>query len=129
MLVNDCLQLSSHPNVFALGDISTIEGKSDLPVTAQVAMQQGVNVAHNINLLLNKEILKPFQFIDNGEMISLGIGEASISGLGLTLSGKLAFDLRRIIYASKMPKIDKSIRSTASWFLEKKSIIKKIINR
>tara|TARA_Y100001978_G_scaffold49735_1_gene44616 strand:- start:265 stop:1446 length:1182 start_codon:yes stop_codon:yes gene_type:complete len=129
MLINDCLQLPSHPNVFALGDISTIEGKSNLPVTAQVAMQQGVNVAHNINLLLSKEILKPFQFVDNGEMISLGIGEASISGLGLTLSGKFAFDLRRIIYASKMPKIDKSIRSTASWFLEKKSIIKKIINR
>ena len=62
-------------------------------------------------------------------MISLGIGEASISGLGLTLSGKFAFDLRRIIYASKMPKIDKSIKSAASWFLGKKSIINQFIKR
>ena len=53
--------------------------------------------------------------------MSLGVGEASISGLGLTLSGKLAFDLRRIIYASKMPKIGRSLKSTASWLLEKKS--------
>ncbi len=129
ILINDKLQLPSYHNVFVLGDISTIEGKSNLPVTAQVAMQQGVHVANNLNLLIQKENLMPFQFKDNGEMISLGVGEASISGLGLTLTGKFAFDLRRIIYASKMPKIDKSIKSTASWFLGKKSFIQNIIGR
>ena len=129
ILVNDNLQLPSHPNVFVLGDISIMEGKPDLPVTAQVAMQQGVHAAINLNLLIHQENLRSFQFKDNGEMISLGIGEASISGLGLTLSGKFAFDLRRIIYASKMPKIDKSIKSAASWFLGKKSIINQFINR
>ena len=60
-------------------------------------------------------------------MMSLGIGEASLSGFGLTFSGKSAFDLRRIIYASKMPKIRRSLKSTASWFLDKKSIFKSIL--
>ena len=129
ILINDKLQMTHYPNVFALGDIAIIGGKTNLPVTAQVAMQQGVHVANNLYLLLQKENLMPFKFKDNGEMISLGIGEASISGLGLTLSGKFAFDLRRIIYASKMPKIDKSIKSAASWFLGKKAIIKRFINR
>tara|TARA_Y100001933_G_scaffold153865_1_gene152225 strand:- start:343 stop:1524 length:1182 start_codon:yes stop_codon:yes gene_type:complete len=129
ILVNDNLQLPKYPNVFVLGDIAIIEKKSNLPITAQVAMQQGVHAANNLNLLMQQEHLRTFQFQDNGEMISLGIGKASISGLGLTLSGKFAFDLRRIIYASKMPKIDKSIKSAASWFLGKKSIIKKFINR
>ena len=129
ILINNKLQLPCYPNVFALGDISIIEGKTYLPITAQVAMQQGLHAALNLNLLLQKENPIPFQFKDNGEMISLGIGEASISGLGLTLSGKFAFDLRRIIYASKMPKIDKSIKSAASWFLGKKSIINQFINR
>jgi len=129
ILINDKLQLISYPNVFVLGDISIIEGKNNLPITAQVAMQQGVHAALNLKLLLNEENPIPFKFKDNGEMISLGIGEASISGLGLTLSGKLAFDIRRIIYASKMPKIDKSIKSAASWFLGKKSIINQFINR
>ena len=100
-----------------------------MPITAQVAMQQGLHAALNLNLLLKKENPTPFQFKDNGEMISLGVGKASISGLGLTLSGKFAFDLRRIIYASKMPKIDKSIKSAASWLLGKKSIINQFINR
>ena len=129
ILINDKLQLLGYANVFVLGDISSIEGKSDLPVTAQIAMQQGVHVANNLNLLLQKENLLPFKFKDNGEMISLGIGEASISGLGFTLSGKFAFDLRRVIYASKMPKIEKSIKSTASFILGKKSVIQNIINR
>ena len=129
ILINDKLQLPSYLNVFALGDIAAIEENPNLPVTAQVAMQQGVHAAQNLNLLLNNENLIPFEFKDNGEMISLGKGDASISGLGLTLSGKFAFELRRIIYASKMPRIDKSIKSAASWFLEKKSIIQKIINR
>ena len=127
--INNKLQLPSYPNVFALGDIAAIEGKINLPITAQVAMQQGLHAALNLNLLLEKENPIPFQFKDNGEMISLGIGEASISGLGLTLSGKFAFDLRRIIYASKMPNIDKSIKSAASWLLGKKSIINQFINR
>ena len=127
--INNKLQLPSYPNVFALGDIAAIEGKINLPITAQVAMQQGLHAAFNLNLLLEKENPTPFEFKDNGEMISLGIGKASISGLGLTLSGKFAFDLRRIIYASKMPNIDKSIKSAASWLLGKKSIINQFINR
>ena len=127
ILINKNLQLKNYSNVFALGDISQIESDDSYPVTAQIAMQQGIFVARNLKLLINNEKLLPFKFNDNGEMMSLGIGEASISGLGLTFSGKLAYDLRRIIYASKMPKIGRSLKSTASWFLEKKSIFKGIL--
>ena len=127
LLINNQLQLKEFPNVFAIGDISQIENNNSTPVTAQVAMQQGEHVALNLKLLINNEKLLPFKFNDIGEMMSLGIGKASISGLGLTISGELAFDLRRIIYASKMPKIRKTLKSTASWFIEKKSIFKGIL--
>ena len=127
ILINNNLQLNDYPNIFVLGDISQVESNNSYPVTAQVAMQQGEHVALNLKLLINNEELLPFKFIDNGETMSLGIGEATISGLGLTFSGKLAYDFRRIIYASKMPKIGKSIKSTTSWFLEKKSIFKGIL--
>ncbi len=127
ILINKNLQLQDFPNIFAIGDISQMENNNSSPVTAQVAMQQGEHVALNLKLLINNQKLLPFKFNDKGEMMSLGIGEASISGIGLTLSGKLAFDLRRVIYASKMPKFGKSLKSTASWFLEKKSIFKNIL--
>jgi len=116
-------------NSFAIGDISIIEGMEDLPITAQVAMQEGYHLAKNIELLINDKDLLPFEFQDNGEMISLGIGEASISALGITLSGKLAFEARRLIYASKLPNITESIKSASTWIFQKKSIFKKFLKK
>ena len=123
ILVNDKLQIENYKNCFAIGDISIIKGKEDLPVTAQVAMQEGNHLAKNIDLLIQKEDLLPFEFQDNGEMISLGIGEASISALGFTLSGKLAFEARRLVYASKLPDLGISLKSATSWIFQKKTMI------
>ncbi len=128
ILVNEKFQINNHENSFAIGDISIIKGMEDLPLTAQVAMQQGNHLAKNIDLLFQEKDLLSFDFEDNGEMISLGIGEASISALGVTLSGKLAFEARRLIYSSKMPDISKSLKSAASWLFQKKSIINNFIN-
>jgi len=129
ILVNNYLQIENHKNCFAIGDISVIEGMEDLPITAQVAMQEGNHLANNLELLIQGKDPLPFEFQDNGEMISLGIGEASISGLGVTLSGKLAFEARRLIYASKLPDITESLKSASSWIFQKKSIFKKLFKK
>jgi len=129
ILVNNNLQIENHKNCFAIGDISVIEGMEDLPITAQVAMQEGNHLANNLELLIQGKDPLPFEFKDNGEMISLGIGEASISGLGVTLSGKLAFEARRLIYASKLPDITESLKSASSWIFQKKSIFKKFLKK
>ncbi len=129
ILVNSNLQIEKYKNCFAIGDISVIEGMEDLPITAQVAMQEGNHLANNLELLIQGRDPLPFEFKDNGEMISLGIGEASISGLGVTLSGKLAFEARRLIYASKLPDITESLKSASSWIFQKKSIFKKFIKK
>ena len=60
-------------------------------------------------------------------MISLGIGHASISALGLTLSGKFAFELRRLIYASKLPDIRKTLKAFTSWLFQQKSIVNQFL--
>ena len=41
ILVNEKFQIPNCVNSFAIGDISIIKGMEDLPLTAQVAMQQG----------------------------------------------------------------------------------------
>ena len=92
IVVNDKFQIENNMNCFAIGDISIIKGMEDLPLTAQVAIQEGNHLARNLELLTQGKDLLPFKFQDNGEMISLGIGKASISALGITLSGKLAFE-------------------------------------
>ncbi len=129
ILVNDKFQIGNNKNCFAIGDIAIIDGMEDLPITAQVAMQEGNHLARNIELLIHEKDLLPFEFQDNGEMISLGIGEASISGLGLTLAGKLAFDSRRLIYASKLPDISETFKSATSWVFQKKSIFKRYFQK
>ena len=129
ILVNNNLQIENHKNCFAIGDISVIEGMEDLPITAQAAMQEGNYLANNLELLIQGKDPLPFEFKDNGEMISLGIGEASISGLGVTFSGKLAFEARRLIYASKLPDITESLKSASSWIFQKKSIFKKFLKK
>ncbi len=127
IVVNNELRIENKKNSFAIGDIAIIEGMEDLPITAQVAMQEGDHLAKNIELLIKGEDLLPFEFQDNGEMISLGLGEASISGLGFTLSGKLAFEARRLIYASKLPDISESLKSASAWIFQKKSIFNKFL--
>ena len=129
ILVNNQLQIENHNNCFAIGDISIIAGMEDLPITAQVAMQEGNHLAKNLALLIQGKDPLPFEFQDNGEMISLGIGEASISALGITLSGKLAFEARRLIYASKLPDITESLKSASSWIFQKKSIFRKFFKK
>ena len=129
ILVNNQLQIENHNNCFAIGDISIIAGMEDLPITAQVAMQEGNHLAKNLALLIQGKDPLPFEFQDNGEMISLGIGEASISGLGVTLSGKLAYEARRLIYASKLPDINESLKSASSWIFQKKSIFQKFLKK
>ena len=86
-------------------------------------------VSNNFELLIQGKDPLPFEFKDNGEMISLGIGEAAISGLGVTFSGKLAFEARRLIYASKLPDIKESLKSASSWIFQKKSIFKKFLKK
>jgi len=127
IVVNNQLRIENKNNSFAIGDIAIIEGMEDLPVTAQVAMQEGDHLAKNIELLIKGKDLLPFEYQDNGEMISLGLGEASISGLGFTLSGKLAFEARRLIYASKLPDISESLKSASAWIFQKKSIFNKFL--
>ena len=124
IVTNQKLQIESYENVFVIGDISSIRDMENLPSTAQNAMQQGVHVGINLDLLLKGKDLIDYQFRDNGEMISLGKGKASISGLGLTLSGSLAFEIRRLVYASKMPIVQNSLKSVASWLINKNNIFR-----
>ena len=129
ILVSTKLQIENNNNSFAIGDIAIIDGMEDLPITAQVAMQEGYHLSKNIELLIQGKDPLPFEFQDNGEMISLGVGDASISALGVTLSGKLAFEIRRIIYASKLPDITESLKSASTWLFQKKSIFKQFLKK
>jgi len=121
--VNKYLQMEDYKNIFFVGDI-TFNDKNNFPSSAQVAMQQGFVVAKNIISLREGNKLNPFEFEDLGEMLSLGIGNATITVYGITLAGPIAFEIRRLAYLMRMPGFSTSLKSTGAWLFSKK-----IINR
>ena len=116
VLVDSYLKVLDMNDIFAAGDIA-FDGNTLSKGTAQVAIQQGEFLADGFMASVKRKTHKPFEFIDRGEMLSLGIGEATITGLGITLAGPRAFQLRRMIYLSKMPSLSLGMRSASSWFL------------
>ena len=119
--VNEFMQMDEYPNIFFVGDITCYEN-APFPASAQVAMQQGSLVAQNIISLRKGNARKPFKFEDLGEMLSLGIGNASITGYGITLAGPLAFKIRRFAYLMRMPGFLLSFKSSGSCLFSKKII-------
>ena len=117
--VNKFLQIKEYQNIFFVGDIVFCED-DPFPSSAQVAMQQGFLTAQNIISLRKGNKLKSFQFEDLGEMLSLGIGNASITGYGVTLAGSLAFKIRHFAYLMRMPGFSLSLKSAGSRLLGKK---------
>jgi NADH dehydrogenase len=113
------LQLEGHPDVFVIGDLAA-PGEMDVPLpsSAQVAFQEAPLLAANLVRSLAEEPLQPFRWNDLGEMLSLGLGEASLCGAGLTLAGRPAFRLRQLAYLSRMPRLGHTLRVAAGWLAD-----------
>ena len=109
------LQVVGHPALFAIGDIAQLNSSEPVPTTAQVAFQQAECLAGNLLRSLANEPLQPFHFEDLGEMMSLGKGEAALTGGGFTLAGPAAFQIRRLAYLSRMPGKTHQAKVAAGW--------------
>jgi NADH dehydrogenase len=72
-------------------------------------------IAANIGHSLAGEALETFAWKDLGEMLSLGLGEASLTGSGFTLAGAGAYQLRRLAYLARLPGLPLQIRVAAGW--------------
>ena len=114
------LRLRGQERVFVAGDLAHTPGDGDAPppTTAQVAFQQAPLLADNLMRSLAGEPLQPFQWNDLGEMLSLGRGEACLTGSGLTLAGPAAWQLRRLTYLSRLPGLGMQLRAAAGWLAE-----------
>ena len=112
------LQVEGAEHLFALGDAAacpTPTGDDSHPANAQVAMQQASCLASNLLHQRRGEPLQPFAWNDLGEMLGLGIGQASLTGMGFTLAGPAAFQLRRLAYLARLPGPAHQLRVAGGW--------------
>jgi NADH dehydrogenase len=87
------LTLPGHPEIFVIGDLAnyTHQTGKPLPGVAQVAMQQGSYAASLIDARLKDKTIKPFHYLDKGNMATIGRASA-VADLGrIKLTGYLGW--------------------------------------
>jgi NADH dehydrogenase len=92
VLINRDLTVPGHHDVFAIGDMTSLEqDDKPLPGVSPVAMQMGRCVARNIQNDLDGEPYEEFRYLDKGNMATIG-RKAAIAEIGkLHLSGFIAW--------------------------------------
>ena len=81
ILVDRFNKVENHTNIYAIGDIALMKEEDYTrghPMVAQVAIQQGRNLARNLTALLSKRPLKAFSYKDKGSMATIGRNKAVV---------------------------------------------------
>lgn len=120
LTVNPMLQVTDHPNLFAVGDLAEChdaEGQR-VPSTAQAAFQQAEYAGWNLWASITNRPLLPFRYQALGEMMTLGTDNATLAGFGIKLEGPVAHVARRLIYLYRMPTLDHQIKVGLNWIAQ-----------
>lgn len=118
IFVDKNLHIADNPEIFVIGDVSFIkenENSLPLPMTAQVATQQGPHVAQNVHNFINGYDLIPFKFESKGEMASLGRFEGLANIFGVPVTGAIAWFMWRTVYLFKFISPFKKIKVAFDW--------------
>ena len=93
VVVQPDLSIPGHPEVFVIGDMSSLAGPNGRPYpgVAQVAKQQGGWAAKNIRRIMAGKETEPFQYIDLGNMATIGRNAAVADIRGVNLTGFVAW--------------------------------------
>jgi len=118
IVVDSYLRIPGHDNIYVVGDCSIClneEGKP-YPPSAQIAMQQGFNCAHNLVATIRNEALKEFRFENKGIVASLGkrnaigvVGQHKIKGFKAAFLKRL-IDIRYLYMIGGIPLVIRKAR-------------------
>jgi len=120
-----CMAVPGHEGVWAVGDAAEIplverpgeEPAHYAPPTAQFAVREGRQLAHNLIAKHVGKPLKPFAYTSKGSLASLGMSKAVAEVYGVKLSGTLAWLLWRGFYLSFLPGFATKLRVLVNWVL------------
>ena len=107
------LTLPGHPEVFAVGDMVTL---NNLPGVAEVAMQGSLHAANTIVRRLSGESTKPFRYRDLGTVASIGRFRAICSVRRLRLSGFPAWVVWLFVHLAFLNSFSNRLAAVWRWF-------------
>jgi NADH dehydrogenase len=98
ILVNPDCTVPGHPEVFAIGDMISL---NKLPGVAQPALQEGKYVGKVIRArLAGKRAPRPFKYFDKGSMATIGYRSAVADAFGIKVTGILAYLMWAFIHVA-----------------------------
>ena len=99
--IDPYLKVEDYENIFAIGDIAamiTEDTPKGHPQVAQTAIQQGKYLGDSIFKIINKKLLKPFEYKDKGSLATVGKRRA-VADLGkFKFAGYFAWLLWSIVH-------------------------------
>lgn len=121
VIVNDYLEVSEFPGVFAIGDCALhIDPLTQRPIppTAQVAEAQAKIAAKNLIALIKNSEKEKFVYHSKGQMAIIGKRSGIATFLGMNISGFWAWLIWRNVYLSKITTFEKKIRIFLDWTID-----------
>lgn len=97
--VDERLRVQGESNVYAIGDSAS----GPWPWSAQVATQQAAVAAQNVLADLTGQTWSRFEYVYEGDILSLGHNNAAIYYRGVAFEGRTAHTLHRILYTALVP--------------------------
>ena len=94
LVVDEYNRIKGLEDIFAIGDVSVMPGSdypNGHPQVAQVAIQQGKNLAMNFLSMNRNGSLRPFKYIDRGSMATIGRNRAVADLPFIKFSGFVAW--------------------------------------
>ena len=118
--IEPTLLVEGRDDIYALGDVADCYDQhgNPLPATAQVAFQQSDYCAWNLWASATNRPLLSFRYQPLGEMMTLGMDNATINGLGLKLDGPMAYVARRLIYLYRLPTLKHQLTVGFNWITQ-----------
>jgi NADH:ubiquinone reductase (H+-translocating) len=98
--VDQYLRVLDRPQIYVAGDLASVTDPRTghvLPPLAQVALEEGETVAHNLEAELEGRPLEAFTFHDRGFVVSVGTRRGVADIAGITTAGRLAHLLKDAI--------------------------------
>lgn len=110
-------------NIFAIGDIALQTSDPNYsnghPQVAQVAMQQGKNLAHNLMAINSNKPLKPFTYFDKGSMAIIGSKKAvaDMPKQKMHFNGFIAWVMWLFIHLTYLANHRNRVKTFYNWML------------
>lgn len=121
VLVDGYNRVKGFDNIFAIGDICYMDSDEDFPnghpQLAQVAIQQGRNLAKNLPLHAEGRNLAPFRYKDKGTMAIIGVNKAVADLPGLHFKGFIAYFLWLVVHLFSLIRYRNQVKTFYNWMV------------